>query len=797
MPSEIYKGIFVPDRLQTEQFLKSRAHQFLSNYSDVRYANWQTALSVATSTYKESMDSYRAQLKALKEIDDSASRSLAAMDSEMRKLKDSYTTTDEKQVQAAANAQGITDRFNAGQANAMKKAQYYAEAAASRTAFLKSNTEATIPEPIRQAAETAVGQTGQNDLASRTEQYENSSVMREKDAGTKADNRKQAAPTLFKGIDLGSPAAIDSAIQEINSSTLSPTKQAAWINLAREEAARRAGTVAGPSVPGAPSASGVKASAPNFDEQQAIKIRRLHELGGFEAVRPLLPPDVTEEQFLKDFGLEQTSGSRAKIAAERANLELPSAPSGSLIEEARRVYSEGFEQNPYMRRRALIADGISSLVSNYESKGMSPADARNKAFDDLINYEKNQAAKGGSLVGETLGSPVQDVDPQIIIGNQATVEPTATVTTPAAIETSPNTGAFFGNAPDLRDELEQLLAARAPRTAQAPRTVVTQDPRMSGAGAAYQPGINSLPAISLPSSQVQQPVISPENLRNEARVTNRGTVPSMTARGELPIPTAPQSVSSVAPGASPRPLVLDRNAFPNTQSATIEQPDPNTMSRGTSATGSISVTGTEPSGTASSASMTVEAALELGSPFIVRSLDGKLGYVYDPAAKAFRLVISNGVAVTNQPPIKEGDPRWDELVNPDLYEARPMPAPSAPSSRPIAPGGSPMRNAAPKPEAPAPSTEEQKLMELLATGTELADKPMKLNRLLNNTPAGKLVAQLMAANKKARTSQTFLDLREEIYRAYKGKPQQMELAIELLAAAFIMETKPASDKRKS
>lgn len=108
-----------------------------------------------------------------------------------------------------------------------------------------------------------------------------------------------------------------------------------------------------------------------------------------------------------------------------------------------------------------------------------------------------------------------------------------------------------------------------------------------------------------------------------------------------------------------------------------------------------------------------------------------------------------------------------------------------------------MRNAVPKPEAPAPSTEEQKLMELLATGTELADKPMKLNRLLNNTPAGKLVAQLMAANKKARTSQTFLDLREEIYRAYKGKPQQMELAIELLAAAFIMETKSASDKRKS
>lgn len=794
MPSEIYPGVIVPDRLVTEQFLKSRAHQFLSNYSDVRYANWQTALSVATSTYKESMDSYRAQLKALKEVDDAASRSLATMDSEIRKLKDDYTTTDEKQVQAVANAQGTADRFNAGAANKMKTAQYYAQASASRATYYKTNTEATIPEPVRQAAETSVGQTGQTDIGSRFQQFENSSAISGKDAGTKAANRDAAAPILFKGIDLESPGALDSVIQSINSSTLSPTQQAASINLARKEASRRAGTAAGPSVPGAPGASGVRSSAPNFDEQQAIKIRRLHELGGFEAVRPLLPPDVTEEQFLKDFGLEQTGGSRSKIQAERANLEMPTAPSGSLIEEARRVYSEGFEQNPYMKRRAAIANSIGSLVSDYESKGMSPTDARNKAFDDLINYEKNQAAKGGNLVGATPSELAQNVDPQIIIGNQAGVDPTAPMpaTPPPGVP-----GMFWGNAPDLRDELEQLLVGRLPRTGGTVAGVTTpSDPRMSSGGRNYQPGISSLPARSpLDTTQIQQPVILPEDLRNEARVTNRLDVSPMTARGEPSIPTVPQSIdggiSSILP-SSPRPLILDRNAFPNTQSVTLEQPD--TMSRGPSATGSVSVTGTVPSGTVSSASMTVESALELGNPFIVRSLDGKLGYVYDPATRAFRLVLSNGVAVTNQPPVKEGDPRWEELVNTDLYEARPMPAPATPSSRPTAPGGSPIRNAAP---VPAPSTEEQKLMELLATGTELADKPMKLNRLLNNTPAGKLVARLMTATQKARTSQTFLDLREEIYRAYQGKPQQMELAIELLAAAFIMETKPASDKRKS
>ena len=118
-----------------------------------------------------------------------------------------------------------------------------------------------------------------------------------------------------------------------------------------------------------------------------------------------------------------------------------------------------------------------------------------------------------------------------------------------------------------------------------------------------------------------------------------------------------------------------------------------------------------------------------------------------------------------------------------------------PAGPPKASGGSPRQPAAKQP--PVVNNEEQRLMELLVTGTELADKPMKLNRLLNNTPAGKLVTQLMAANKKAHTSQTFLDLREEIYRAYKGKPQQIELAIELLAASFIRETKSAAEKAQT
>ena len=64
MATQIYKNVFVPDHVTTEQFLKTRAYGYLSLYSDVRFKNWQTSLNVATQQYKLSLDSYSAELKA-------------------------------------------------------------------------------------------------------------------------------------------------------------------------------------------------------------------------------------------------------------------------------------------------------------------------------------------------------------------------------------------------------------------------------------------------------------------------------------------------------------------------------------------------------------------------------------------------------------------------------------------------------------------------------------------------------------------------------------------------------------
>ena len=820
MAREIYPGVIVPDRLQTEQFLKSRAHQFLSTYSDVRYANWQTALAVATASYKGTMSNYQAQLKALADIDTAAGRSLAAMDSEMRKLKDAYTTTDEKQVQAAANAQGTADRFNAGQANAMKRAQYQAQAAAARAIYYKNNTPASLPPEVTRTAERTAGQTAANeqgnDIVRRGREWSSSSAQANNTEAVKDANTDGAAPILLNGIPLETDADAEAAINQVTSSPDAPNwgkqEKARFIKAIRNETARRKGG-GNLDVPGAPGVTGVKPTAPNFDEQQAIKLRRLYELGGFQAVHTLLPPDVTEEQFLKDFELKQTAGLRgaaqAEYAATIANQERPEAPSYNVIDEARRIYSEGFEQNPYMARRQAIADSVGSLINDYKANGMTPEEARDKAFNDLINFQadamaaatearKNEASKGGRAIARIPPTSIVDVDPTIV-QNQATV--------PAPVDNS----AFFGNAPDLgpslRDELEQLLAARAARTPNvvppttpvetAPIAPAPVDPRMPNGRSAYAPGVGGLPAPSSydyrGAGQVAQSAPTRSDLENDARVTNRGATPSMTARGQAPaFPVAPPQTVQPTSSVAPKPLAL--GAYPVPQVPPMIGSPLLPMTRGESATGSIISHMDIPEQISQVSPKTTEAALDEKKPFTVVAVNGRTAYTYDPEFEVFRMTInSEGKPVTGQPPIYPSSPLWNDLLDLGLYRLAENPAP--PAGPPKAPGGSPRQPAAKQP--PVVNNEEQRLMELLVTGTELADKPMKLNRLLNNTPAGKLVTQLMAANKKARTSQTFLDLREEIYRAYKGKPQQIELAIELLAASFIRETKSAAEKAQT
>lgn len=775
MPTEIYKGIFVPDRIQTDQFLKSRAHQFLSTYSDVRYANWQTALNVASSTYKIEMDAYKADLKAIQEIDNAAAKQIAALDREAERLRTDYTETDEKQVQQANNAVTNTERFNANQVNAMKRAQYNARAAASRAAYYKETKEPTIPDAIRQSAETAIGQTNNTSRSTAFQNFENSSAMAGQATNVRAANRNLAMPILLKDTDLSTPAAVDNLIAEIDSSTMSMSQKQAYIGAIQSEAAKRQGQGGTPEVPGSPGVATVGVRAPNYDEQQAQKLRRLYELGGFQAVRAILPTDVTEEQFLKDFNLEKSKGKKAtiqeeynQIVADRGPL---TKPGSDVIGEARRIYSANYEQNPYLARNRAIVSGLTDRMNYYkgirktdengketDTPLFTPEEARDRAFNDLMNF-------------------VADVPEQAPKAKPEAPPPTPDDNARAPIVPDTGMSEYYGNAPDVGDELVSLLSRRASTVPTAPATPVATEPTpenvkpdaedaglLAGEGIRYNPrpvpgrtgGLN----------------IGATAIANQQQAARRLQV-------QPPIMDANDVVSGLSAGTSEIPAAAPA----------LTQP-----TRGTSATGSIRTTDNAPSGATSS--MTVAAALEIGQPFIVAASDNSVGYVYDPRTKTFTLTTSGGVAVTNQPPVKEGDPRWDELVNDPKYVARPVPVPTAPkespatpaNTRPGAPGGSPRAAASPT------QTEQQKLADLLVTGTELADKPAKLNRLLNNTPAGNLVKSLMAANGKLRTSQSFIDLRNEIYRAYRGKPEQRDHAVSLLAAAFILETRPASTK---
>jgi hypothetical protein len=167
-------------------------------------------------------------------------------------------------------------------------------------------------------------------------------------------------------------------------------------------------------------------------------------------------------------------------------------------------------------------------------------------------------------------------------------------------------------------------------------------------------------------------------------------------------------------------------------------------------------------------------------------------YQYNPEADTFTLIkIDN--RPTDQSSVvvfEKGSEGYNALMENGqaILPAKEAPSPGAPK----APGGSVRR-----PSVPAPATkptEQQILADLLLTGQELASRPQKLNRLLVNTQPGRLVQQLLEGNKEARNSATFLELRDQIYRAYDGKPEQIQKAIEILAASFILAAKPASQQ---
>lgn len=845
MATQIYKNVFVPDHVTTEQFLKTRAYGYLSLYSDVRFKNWQTSLNVATQQYKLSLDSYSAELKAQAVVESQATKEVDRLKKETAEIQSTYLTTAEKETSMAANAKNSANQFNAGQANdartaafgaavSAKRAEYDAKEAAKRQlTAVGLNPMTALPAEVNQEIfQTKVGKavsSGGTPIEIYQSIQADPAFKKERDRLNPEQQARLDAVTLLRS---GATEADKAAFMAAE-----PQNAAVFTNAIRL-GSTQAGTM---DVPGAPGVQGVRPVVADFGATQLARLRQLYKLGGYEAIVDLLPEDAVPEEVMKTLDLQVSASDLENANQSLADLKAgrPKKPTSSLVDDARAIYSASFEQNPYQARLKANTDASGKISDHFVQSRLAalPADASATAREEARAVGMDDAFSW--IMGGYKPESTQPTErPLPLVADDRNVPFSRAPDLRDVIQTD-DRNAPFDNAPNLMELIKQRLAPAASATPEqrdvaneiaiavtAPR----REPGINGLGSGYVPPPGTVesanldfpirgkapvavpmgergeavPVAEMPAQPVTEPAMSPMDKAiaafNLPAAKAKPATPAATAAAPPAVALTPAEEAAFRaafrPGEAAGSAALKAIATPAAAAPTLAP-----MTRGASATGTV--TGTPPTSAAGSASMTVEAALELGTPFIVRSVDGKLGYTYDPKTAAFTLVVSNGVAVTNQPPVTKDDPRWEDLMDPEKNYARPMPPPASPTGPPGLPGGSPMRRSSVSPSAPAktqaPPTvqptaaqlEAQRRADLLASGMELASKPDKLRRILNTTPAGRLVSSLMNAHKQSRDSVTFLQLRQEIERKYIGRPTQIEQAIQILAASFILEAREA------
>lgn len=846
MATEIYPGVFVPDTKKTDQYLKSRAYNYLSLYSDVRMQNWNTALTAAQKGYSEQMDAYRASLKANQEAEDRASRELKAVRDQIASVSRDYLRVDEKEAQLNEQGRQSAAQFNAGQTNAILKAKYYAEVgAAGREYSAKTapvNTAYAPPSPpanVKADFDLWAGNQASDpkERGAKVATNFNSMAQNLDAAGKKALAEAMYARGSIYPEGSAEKNQFDQQLMDATGDAGNVDWDAIGAGIKKAKGTRDLAIEQGVQLPAAPGAQGVKPPNYSFKDSQDRRLSYLYELGGWDAVRLYVPEGIKEEDFVRDMRLAQGEGRIGDIEDERAAIKNPMAPSADVIGTARQIYSDRYEYNPgltriqdrtsmlgdlYQRKLAEIAPDIEA--SRLQTLGNNPTEDQTKEARAAALLEAQAAARQYVTDWATGGYRGAGEAP-VPVGQTARPPIERTVAMPPARSERE----MYGDTPNLMGLLGERLRRESVPQNQAIRTTQPDQgfrpgslPTQADVRASQNPDMpNAVPVIPVSSvapvspgavSGMQAPtdsgvlrdvlvggaqaVASPDFIMPPGvAAAARGTAPSappLKDRGVAPNVPIPSNASTPRiPSPAPSPARLPAGAFSGPAIDSLAPVGVGTVGTAPVVAGT-GMTGNQKPGT-SVVPMKEAVRIATDEPFtLTDSKNPGRVYQYNPEADTFTLIKIDNKPTDQSSVIvfEKGTEGYDALMQNGqaILPAKEAPSPGAPK----APGGSVRRPSVPAPEA-KPS-EEQKLADLLLAGQELASKPQKLRRLLANTQHGKLVQQLLDSNKEARNTATFLELRDQIYRAYKGKPEQVEKAIELLAASFILAAKPASQQ---
>lgn len=816
MATEIYPGVFVPDTKKTDQYLKSRAYNYLSLYSDVRMQNWNTALTAAQKGYSEQMDAYRASLKANQEAEDRASRELKAVRDQIASVSRDYLRVDEKEAQLNEQGRQSAAQFNAGQTNAILKAKYYAEVgAAGREYSAKTapvNTAYAPPSPpanVKADFDLWAGNQASDpkERGAKVATNFNSMAQNLDAAGKKALAEAMYARGSIYPEGSAEKNQFDQQLMDATGDAGNVDWDAIGAGIKKAKGTRDLAIEQGVQLPAAPGAQGVKPPNYSFKDSQDRRLSYLYELGGWDAVRLYVPEGIKEEDFVRDMRLAQGEGRIGDIEDERAAIKNPMAPSADVIGTARQIYSDRYEYNPgltriqdrtsmlgdlYQRKLAEIAPDIEA--SRLQTLGNNPTEDQTKEARAAALLEAQAAARQYVTDWATGGYRGAGEAP-VPVGQTARPPIERTVAMPPARSERE----MYGDTPNLMGLLGERLRRESVPQNQAIRTTQPDQgfrpgslPTQADVRASQNPDMpNAVPVI--PVSSVAP--VSPGAVSGMQAPTDSGVLRNVLVGGAQAVASPdfimPPGVAAAARGAAPVsvPPLKNRGTAPNVpipsnaSTPRTPSPAPSPVRLPAGAFGGPDVSADT---AGAKVVMSVPAAIASGKPFDVTVPDylgGTYNYRYDPEKDAF--IISEGPTDIGYA-YEKGTTGYNDIISAGVVKAPPS------DMQPKGPGGSVRR-----PSAPAPATkptEEQRLADLLLAGQELASKPQKLRRLLANTQHGKLVQQLLDSNKEARNTATFLELRDQIYRAYKGKPEQVEKAIELLAASFILAAKPASQQ---
>tara|TARA_R110000868_G_scaffold146606_5_gene367467 strand:- start:6090 stop:8522 length:2433 start_codon:yes stop_codon:yes gene_type:complete len=805
MATQIYKNVFVPDHVTTEQFLKTRAYGYLSLYSDVRFKNWQTSLNVATQQYKLSLDSYSAELKAQAVVESQATKEVDRLKKETAELQSTYLTTAEKETSMAANAKNSANQFNAGQANDARTAAYTAANTARKTEFEQReaskrqrtavglNPMTALPAEVNQEIfQTKVGKavsSGGTPIEIYQSIQADPAFKKERDRLNPEQQARLDAVTLLRS---GATEADKAAFMA------SEPQSAAVFTNAMRLGSTEAGTM---DVPGAPGVQGVKPVVTDFGATQLARLRQLYKTGGYEAIVDLLPEDAVPEEVMKTLGIQVSASDLENANQALADLKAgrPKKPTSSLVDDARAIYSASFEQNPYQARLKANTDASGKISDHFVQNRLAalPADASATSKEEARTAGMEDAFSW--IMGGYKPESTQPTErPLPLVADDRNVPFSRAPDLRGVIKTD-DRNAPFDEAPNLMELIKQRLAPATTSTpeqrdianelaivASAPR----REPGINGLGSGYVPTPGTVESANLDfPTRGDAPVVAPMDIRGEAV-----PVAEMAAQPVQPAtrPVGPAQPAIKAPAVT-MPTVAPVNVAQSFGGTTAPIPSVAGLKAGTTKTPGVTLadrpgTTVEPSGDienlgASSKVSVATASKTAKAPFSVYMPDDtNYQYEYDGSRDAF--TVTDGPKNVGRV-FPKGTAAYDALMTQGYTTVDSAPTP--------APTPAPAKTQAIKQtvQLTASQLEAQRRADLLASGMELASKPDKLRRILNTTPAGRLVSSLMNAHKQSRDSVTFLQLRQEIERKYIGRPTQIEQAIQILAASFILEAREA------